>query len=417
MPQLLLEGGKPLTGCVRIDAAKNAVLPALAATLLTDETVRLRGVPELRDVQITLDLIKTLGKRIDIVGTDVAVQGSGTLHAEAEHRYVQQMRASFLVLGPLLARLGRAIVPLPGGCTIGPRPIDLHLEGLRRLGARVRQHDGAVELTADRLRGARIQLRYPSVGATEQLLMAATLARGETIIDGGAQEPEVQDLAALLRAMGAQIASEDGTFTVHGVDRLAGTEHIAIPDRIEASTYLLAAGATRGDVIVTGIEPTHMTAVFSALRSVGGHLSVSDGQASVHFDRRPKPLHCVAGPYPAFPTDLQPPLVACLSLAEGASTVIDPVFPDRYGYVPQLRRFGAAIETDRGEARIRGVPALRGASVVAPDLRGGAALVLAGLAASGRSDLSAVEILDRGYAQLTSKLAGLGAQIERVDAS
>ena len=417
MPQLLLEGGKPLTGCVRIDGAKNAVLPALAATLLTDQTVRLRGVPELRDVQITLDLIKTLGKRIDAAGTDVAVQGSGTLHAEAEHRYVQQMRASFLVLGPLLARLGRAIVPLPGGCTIGPRPIDLHLDGLRRLGARVRQHDGAVELTADRLHGARIRLRYPSVGATEQLLMAATLARGETIIDGGAQEPEVQDLAALLRAMGAQIASEDGTFTVHGVDHLAGTEHTAIPDRIEASTYLLAAGATRGDVIVTGIEPEHMTAVFSALRSIGGHLSVSDRQASVRFDRRPKPLRCVAGPYPAFPTDLQPPLVACLSLAEGASTVIDPVFPDRYGYVPQLQRFGAAIEADRGEARIRGVPELRGASVVAPDLRGGAALVLAGLAASGRTDLSAVEILDRGYAQLTSKLAGLGAQVERVDAS
>jgi UDP-N-acetylglucosamine 1-carboxyvinyltransferase len=416
MSQLRLEGGVSLVGTVPIEGAKNAALPCLAATLLTDSSVRLQRVPRLRDVELILELIQSLGKRVEIGADAVAIGPGAGLREEAEHRYVQQMRASFLVLGPLLARLGRAVVPLPGGCTIGPRPIDLHLDGLAQLGAEVDPRDGEVELRAKRLRGARIHLRFPSVGATEQLLMAASLAEGETTIQGAAREPEVDDLTELLRSMGARIERTPDGYRVDGVPRLHGAAHEVIPDRIEASTYLLAAAMTRGDITATGVAPGHLTAVLEILRRLGGEIEEDGDRLRARFAERPRALRCSAGPYPAFPTDLQPPLAAALTVASGESHVRDPVFPERYGYVSALRRMGAQVQVADGTARIQGVEALHGAEVSIPDLRGGAALVLAALAAKGPCLLEDAEILDRGYARLIPKFTSLGAHIARHDA-
>jgi UDP-N-acetylglucosamine 1-carboxyvinyltransferase len=413
VPELRIQGGGALHGAVVAEGAKNAVLPCLAAALLTDSPIELRRVPALRDVEIMAGTIDHLGKRVRTGRGVLSLQEGDALRVEAPHELVRQMRATFLVLGPVVARKGHAVVPLPGGCTIGPRPVDLHLQGLRQLGARVVELDGAVEVCADRLTGAAITLRYPSVGATEQLLMAGSLAHGTTTIRNAAQEPEVHDLARLLRAMGADIESTVDGFVIRGQRRLGSATHTVIPDRIEAATFLCAAGATAGEITVRGVLPEHLGAVLEVLHACGADVVRGDEEVTIRFDRRPRATEIVTGPYPAVPTDVQPPLSAMLSVAEGESRVRDAVFPERYAYASELRLLGAEISVHGDEAAIRGVPHLDGRSVAAPDLRGGAALVIAGLAARGTTVVSGTEHLDRGYTLLVEKLTQLGAHVER----
>lgn len=415
MEHLSIEGEKRLAGEISVDGAKNAALPACVTTLLTDEPVTLHNVPHLRDVSTILATISSLGKHVSWPTEDtITITREGPLSAEADPLYVEQMRASFLVLGPLVARLGHAVVPLPGGCTIGPRPVDLHLQGLRRLGATIEERADSVAVRADRLRGTRITLSYPSVGATEQLVTTATLAKGETRIENPATEPEIADLIALLRKMGAQIDVEPTAIRVMGTDRLHEAEHTVIPDRLEAGTYLLAAGITGGDVTVHNVIPNHLHPLLAVLREAGMALTQGPNTITLSSRARPHPVRVTTAPYPGFPTDLQPPLVACCSLARGESLIEETVFQSRFAYVPALNGMGAQIKVAGGTARITGVGTLRGTSVNAPDIRAGAALVLAGLAAQGHTTIGQLDRIDRGYARLEEKLSLLGAQIERV---
>ena len=410
---LLIEGGKKLSGTVSIEGAKNAVLPACAASLLTDDSIVIHRAPPLRDVRTILAVIEALGKDVRYDSGTITIRSTGSLIPRASKEYVERMRASFLVLGPLLARLGRAEVPLPGGCTIGPRPVDYHLQGLRAFGAEVREERDAVVITAEKLRGMRFRLPYPSVGATEQLLMAASLADGTTTIENPSREPEVLDLVDLLKKMGARIADADGAFVIDGVSALRGAEHAVIPDRLEAGTYLIAGAITGGEVEVDGARSEHLTALIAALEGAGVAVEEVTGGIKVKASGGIRPLTVETAPFPGFPTDLQPPLVAFLSLAEGESTVRDTVFPTRFGYIGELVRMGATISLTGNTATITGVERLHGASLTAPDIRAGAALVLAALAARGASRIAGLEQLDRGYADLEKKLTSLGAEIVR----
>jgi len=413
MEYLSIKGGRRLTGSINVEGAKNAALPACVATLLTDEPVILHRIPQLHDVSTILATITSLGKRVTREGDRVEITHGGALKAEAEARYVKQMRASFLVLGPLLARLGHAVVPLPGGCTIGPRPIDLHLQGLKRLGAKIEERVDSVVVSAEQLSGARIDLPYPSVGATEQLVMAATLAKGETWIENPAKEPEVADLIDLLRKMGAQIEVTPTAIRVVGTDSIHGAEHTVIPDRLEAGTYLLAAAITGGEVEVRGVVPKHLRPLLAVLKEAGMMCFEGNDTIVLANTERPHPVRVSTAPHPGFPTDLQPPLVAMLSLARGKSVIEEMVFERRFGYIPSLKRMGAHIVLTDRMATITGVSTLWGAEVDAPDIRAGAALVLAGLAAQGCTTISQLEQIDRGYAKIEVKLSLLGAQIER----
>ncbi len=412
---LSIRGGTTLSGTVPIAGAKNAVLPGCAASLLTDEPVIIHRVPRLRDVATIIAVISELGKDVEYRDDTIVIRHGAPLHSQAARRYVEQMRASFLVLGPILARLGRAIVPLPGGCTIGPRPVDYHLQGLSALGARVKDGMDRVVLTADELRGARFRLPYPSVGATEQLLMAAALASGETVIENPAREPEVFDLVSLLTQMGANIEADQDVFRVRGRTELGGGEHTVIPDRLEAGTYLIAGAITAGTVTVTDVRPDDLTAVVAALGESGVHVAVADDAITVDGNDRPRPITITTAPYPGFPTDLQPPLVALLARADGESVVRDTVFPTRFGYVAALNRMGAKIAVSTGAARITGVDGLTGTDLTAPDIRAGAALVLAALTADGESTITGVDQIDRGYTEIERKLQKLGAKIDRRD--
>jgi len=414
MEHLEIEGGRRLTGEITVEGAKNAALPACVATLLTDDPVTLHSVPQLRDVDTILATITSLGKRATWSKDTLTITSGGGLRADAEAHYVKQMRASFLVLGPLVARLGHAVVPLPGGCTIGPRPINLHLQGLRQLGARIEERADSIEVSAEQLRGAQINLAYPSVGATEQLLMTAALAKGETRINNPAKEPEIDDIIDLLRKMGAEIDVKQTAIRVTGTDRLHGAEHTLIPDRLEAGTYLLAAAITGGEVSVQGVIPDHMRSLLTILQETGMILSENTNAITLANQERPVPLEVATAPYPGYPTDLQPPLVALLSLGKGESLVEETVFQHRFAYVPALNSMGARIEVTGGAARIIGMSTLQGASINAPDIRAGAALVLAGLAAQGHTTIHQLEHIDRGYTRFEEKLSHLGAQIERI---
>ena len=413
MEHLVIEGGRRLEGKVAIDGAKNAALPACVASLLTDEPLILHHIPDLRDVTTVLATVSSLGKRVIPRGETVEIARERPLVEKPEARYVEQMRASFLVLGPLLARLGRAIVPLPGGCTIGRRPVDFHLQGLQAMGARVEEATDAVSLRAEKIRGAEIELPYPSVGATEHLIMTAALAEGETRIKNPAREPEVMDLIELLRKMGAEIEVETHAIRVAGKDRLRGAEHTIIPDRLEAGTYLLAGAITGGDVAVHRVVPEHLRAFLDVLREAGLSFSAGDDWVRLSGASRPGPVRVVTAPYPGFPTDLQPPLVATLSLGRGESRINEKVFDRRFDYVPSLNRMGARIEIRGDTLEIRGVAALTGTTVAAPDIRAGAALVLAGLAARGRTTVYQMEKIERGYSAMDEKLRVLGGQVER----
>ena len=418
MDRIRIQGGRPLEGTIRIGGAKNAALPLMAAGLLTDERLTLTNVPALADIATMAQLLRTLGIAVDPVGNDgrtLAIGGSiGS--SEAPYDIVRKMRASVLVLGPLVARTGLARVSLPGGCAIGTRPIDLHLKALEQLGAEISLEAGYVTATARRgLKGATVIFPFVSVGATENLLMAASLAEGTTVIANAAREPEIGDLAACLAAMGARIEGV-GTdrLTVHGVTSLSAATHAIIPDRIETGTYACAAAITGGSVLLEGAKLEHLGAVVRTLREAGVEVAEAEGGLSV---KRLNGLHgadAMTEPYPGFPTDMQAQFMALMSVAEGASMVTETIFENRFMHVPELSRMGARIVVHGASAIVRGVPALSGAPVMATDLRASVSLVLAALAAKGETVVNRVYHLDRGYERVEEKLAACGAAIERI---
>jgi UDP-N-acetylglucosamine 1-carboxyvinyltransferase len=414
--RLLIEGGRPLRGEVAASAAKNAALPALCAALLTARPVVLENVPALADVTTTRSLLERLGGVIAQEpdgGTRVEV--ARVTSQEAPYELVSTMRASVLVLGPLLARTGLAKVALPGGCAIGVRPIDQHLKGFQKLGAEVFIRNGYVEARASRLKGARISTDLVTVTGTENLMMAAALAEGTTVIENAAREPEVTDLARLLVAMGARIHGA-GTerIEIDGVPELGGARHRVIPDRIEAGTLLVAAAITGGDVTVTGAEARHMSAMLAKLEECGAAVTVTEGRIRCQGPARPKAADLITNPFPGFPTDMQAQFMAMAGLADGISTITETIFENRFMHAAELARLGARIETEGSTAVVRGQRYYQGAPVMATDLRASASLVLAGLAARGRTEVSRVYHLDRGYERLEAKLRSLGAAIERV---
>lgn len=416
MDRLIIEGGHPLVGTIQVSGAKNAALAILAGTLLAADTCIIRNVPRLADVKVMCDVLRSLG-------VFVALEAEGAIRTDAStiaeyttpYNLVTQMRASFFVLGPILARMGQARIPLPGGCAIGSRPVDLHLKGLRSLGAKVTIEHGFVEATADRLVGAPVYLDYPSVGATETIMMAASLAEGITVIDNCAQEPEIIDLAEFLIKCGAKIQGA-GTeqITVEGVTRLHGCEHSCIPDRIEAGTFLVAGAITGGDLRLTGVRPDHVASLVSKLQEIGVVIhTVGENEMTVRAPEHLKPVDVRTMPFPGFPTDLQAQVMTLLSLVPGTSVMSETVFENRFLHVDELLRMGANIKTEGNCAVIQGVEELTGAPVRATDLRAGAALVLAGLAARGQTVISGVHHIDRGYESLEEKLSGVGAKISR----
>ena len=412
--RLEIEGGVRLRGEVAVSAAKNAALPALAAALLTSEPVRLPNVPALADVGTMVRLLETLGASVGRAGDELSVRVERVVSDLAPYELVSTMRASVLVLGPLVARHGTARVALPGGCAIGVRPIDQHLKGLAKLGAEITIENGYVTAQASRLKGARITTDLVTVTGTENLMMAAALAEGTTVIENAACEPEVADLAALLTAMGARVhGAGTARLEIQGVPELGGAVHRVVPDRIEAGTLIVAGAITGGDVTVTGLVPAHIAAVLATLDECGVALETGPGWVRVRGPERPRAADVTTSPYPGFPTDMQAQVMTLLGLADGQSRVTETIFENRFMHVAELARMGARIETDGAIAIVRGVPGYQGAPVMASDLRASAALVLAGLAAAGVTTISRVYHLDRGYQRLEAKLAALGARIER----
>ena len=413
--RLEIEGGRPLRGAVAVSAAKNAALPALAAGLLTAEPLVFPNVPALNDVRTMVKLIETLGARVERTGSEARVRVERVESDVAPYELVSTMRASVLVLGPLVARHGSARVALPGGCAIGPRPIDQHLKGLARLGAEIAIENGYVVARASRLKGARITTDLVTVTGTENLMMAAALASGTTVIENAAREPEIGDLAKLLNAMGAKIhGAGTDRIEIDGVTELGGATHRVLPDRIEAGTLIVAGAITQGDVTVTNVVPEHLSAVLAKLEECGVNLEVGPTSVRVRGSERPRPADVTTSPFPGFPTDMQAQVMTLLGLADGQSRVTETIFENRFMHVAELDRMGARIETDGALAIVRGVPHYQGAQVMASDLRASAALVLAGLAARGRTVISRVYHLDRGYERMEAKLVGLGARIERL---
>ncbi len=417
MEKMIIHGGVPLSGRVVLSGSKNAALPIMMASLLTDEPVRIRNAPRLRDVRTAIDLLSRLGVEAGWAGEHELVLRAARIEShEAPYDLVKTMRASFCVLGPLLARSGRARVSTPGGCAIGARPVNLHIAGIRALGARVQLRGGYVEAHADSLTGARIWLDNPSVGATENIMMAAVLARGRTQIENAAREPEVQDLARLLNGMGARIRGA-GTHVIEieGVARLHGVEHEIIPDRIEAGSMMVAAAITGGDVEIANAPAEHLDAVIVKLREAGVEIS-SNGNPGLRVRRRGelRPVELRTLPYPGFPTDLQAQMMALLTQAAGTSVITETIFENRFMHAPELIRMGGDILMKGPTAVVRGPTRLSGAPVMATDLRASMSLILAGLAAENTTELSRVYHLDRGYEALDAKLSSLGARIERV---
>lgn len=420
MDKIVVRGGTPLSGTIPISGAKNAALPLLAACLLTDRPVRLVNLPDLADIASMTRLLEELGARVTISGNGVRtaeIDAGAADRALAPYDIVRKMRASVLVLGPLLARFGEARVSLPGGCAIGTRPVDLHIRALERLGGEIELVDGYINARAPKgLAGNDIRFSQVSVGATENALMAAVLARGETRIENAAREPEVADLAHLLVAMGARIEGI-GTdeLRIEGVSRLEGTEHRVVPDRIEAATYAMAAAVAGGEVVLEGAEARHLHALVGALVDVGMTVEPLDGGLRVARNGKPvRAIDVMTAPYPGFPTDAQAQLMALMCRAEGTSVIQETIFENRFMHVPELARMGADIQVHGNTAVVRGVGEMRGAPVMATDLRASVSLVLAGLAAKGETVVNRVYHLDRGYERLVAKLAAAGADIERV---
>ena len=418
MDKIIVSGGAALQGEVRISGAKNAVLPILCATLLADEPVEIANVPHLHDVRTTARLLGGLGAGIghDQAASVIRVDPSTVDSHLAPYELVRTMRASVLVLGPLLARHGAAEVSLPGGCAIGSRPVDLHIRALEALGAEIVVEHGFIKARAGRLRGGHVDFEMVSVGATENVLMAATLADGTTIIDNAAREPEIVDLAACLVAMGARIEGAGSPrITVHGVDRLHGARHAVIADRIETGTFLVAGAITGGRVTATHARPDTLGAVLDKLREAGAEVVASGDRITVDMHgRRPRAVDIVTEPHPGFPTDMQAQFMALDCVAEGTGTIDERIFENRFMHVNELRRLGADIHIEGHRATVKGVERLSGAPVMATDLRASASLILAGLVAEGETTIDRIYHLDRGYEHIERKLSGLGARIRRV---
>jgi UDP-N-acetylglucosamine 1-carboxyvinyltransferase len=419
MDKLVIRGGEPLLGTIRVSGAKNAALPCMAAALLTDEPVILENIPQVRDIQTTRNLLAAMGAEVEL-GYGRA-QHRTTIHAktlsapEASYELVKTMRASTLVLGPLVARCGHARVSLPGGCAIGSRPIDMHIKGLERLGAKITQDHGYVEATTQRLKGAEIVFDKITVTGTEDLLMAATLAEGETIMQNCAREPEVADLAALLNKMGARIeGAGTSTIRVQGVTKLHGARHRIIPDRIEAGTFIIAAALTAGDLNITGCDPQHLGALLAKLAEVGVKTKQNSDSVRVMGDNPLTACDMVTEEYPGFPTDMQAQFMALATQAEGTSIITENIFENRFMHAQELTRMGANIKIEGRRAIVRGKSPLSAAAVLASDLRASASLVLAALVADGETIIDRVYHLDRGYENIEEKLRGVGAQIRRI---
>jgi UDP-N-acetylglucosamine 1-carboxyvinyltransferase len=416
--QLVIRGGKPLTGEIRVSGAKNAALPLMAAALLTEEPLELGNAPRLVDILTMAKLLRHMG--VEITGDrtpTLRLQARTLLRPEAPYDLVKTMRASVLVLGPLVARMGRARVSLPGGCAIGPRPINLHLLGLERLGASIRLDQGYVEAEAPRLRGARIAFDLQTVTGTENLMMAAALAVGTTTLENAACEPEVGDLARLLNAMGAKVeGAGTATITIHGVPALAGALHRIIPDRIEAGTFAVAAAITGGDITIRDCQPAHLEAIAAKLEESGSRIDAGRDVLRVTGTGNPRAVDVRTQPFPGFATDMQAQIMALMTIAEGRSVITEAVFENRFMHVNELLRMGADITVAGNTAVVQGVPQLLGAPVMATDLRASASLILAGLRARGTTTVSRIYHLDRGYEGIEQKLSALGADIERVRA-
>lgn len=422
MTKFIVKKSEPLRGEVTISGSKNAVLPILAATLLTNEECIIRDVPALRDVEVMCELLKSLGADVDcdLCDNTVKVRALNEIKYEAPFELVKMMRASILVLGALLLRSGRALIHLPGGCAIGERPIELHLKGLRALGAEINEQSlakGIVDATARGLHGNNIYLDFPSVGATEVIVMAASLAEGTTVIENAAQEPEIVDLASYLNKMGAKIkGAGTGTIKIEGVKKLHGVCHNVIPDRIEAGTFMVGAAITGGRILIRNMLPDHLKAVVAKLRECGVVIEATDEGVVVDASKNPIVSTDIKTlPYPGFPTDMQSPFMALLTVAKGPSVVIETVFENRFMHVAEFNRMGANIRTEGKCAIIPGGRTLQGASVIATDLRAGAAVVLTGLVAEGTTEVSQVYHIDRGYERFVDKLKALGADIERIE--
>ncbi|MBX5476477.1 MAG: UDP-N-acetylglucosamine 1-carboxyvinyltransferase [Clostridia bacterium] len=418
MSKILIHGGQPLRGRVRVSGRKNAAVALLPAAVVAEGPVRLENVPDIADVHTYVEMLEAIG--VDVRRPEpnvVEVDASDVAARPAPYALAKKMRASYYLLGALLARTGRAEVALPGGCDIGARPIDQHIKAFQALGAEVTIEHGVVRAEAARLRGARIYLDIVSVGATINAMLAACRAEGTTVIENAAKEPHVVDVAILLNAMGGRISGA-GTdvIKITGVRRLGSAEHTVIPDEIEAATYLMAAAGTRGDVVVEGVVAKHLEPIIAKLQEAGAHVEHDADCIRVRGDRRLRAVRVKTLPYPGFPTDAQQPMTALLSTAEGTSTVTETIFEARFKYVDELKRMGARIRVEGRTAVIEGVERLSGAPVQATDLRAGAALVVAGLMAEGCTEVTGIKHLDRGYERMEDKLRGLGARIERVGA-
>ena len=415
MDKLRIRGGRQLRGNIPVSGAKNAALPILAAGLLSAEPLRVSNVPRLRDVSTTLSLLGQMGVRSAFEGDLVSLDASRVHSPEAPYELVRTMRASILVLGPLLARFGEARVSLPGGCAIGQRPVDQHIKGLQSMGAHIEIEHGYVVARAARLKGAHIVTDMVTVTGTENLMMAATLADGETVIENAAREPEVLDLANALTAMGARIEGA-GTdrIVVQGVERLHGATHRVMPDRIEAGTFLCAATATGGEIRLTSVAPEAMEATLEKLREAGARIETGSDWIELSMGARPRAVNLRTAPYPGFATDMQAQMMALNAIAEGTGVITETIFENRFMHVLELQRLGADITIEGNTAIVRGVPRLSGAAVMATDLRASAGLVIAALVADGETVVDRIYHLDRGYEAMEAKLAGAGARIERI---
>ncbi|HYE11939.1 MAG TPA: UDP-N-acetylglucosamine 1-carboxyvinyltransferase [Patescibacteria group bacterium] len=415
MSTLIIENPCQLRGTVNISCAKNAILPVIAASLLTEDKCTLEDVAALEDVKVMVEVVNSLGAEVNLnKDNTLEIAASSIVNHDTAYELIRKMRASFLIMGPMLARVGKIRISLPGGCAIGSRPIDLHLKGFSAMGANITLGHGYIEAQADKLKGESIYLDFPSVGATENIMMAACLAEGMTIIENAAEEPEIVDLANFLSKMGAKIkGAGTDTIRIEGVPRLKGTTHVAIPDRIEAGTFMMAAAATRGDVLVDGVVPEHVKPITAKLKEMGVEVYEYEKSIRVNATERLKSVDIKTMPYPGFPTDMQSPIMSAVCVAKGTSVITETVFENRFMHISELKLMGAKIKVDGRSAIIEGVERLSGAKVKATDLRAGAALIISGLCAEGRTEISEVYHIDRGYINIEEKMRKLGANIIR----